>query len=180
MRDESAIVELLAAADVRGLRMVFDAYYRGLCALAICWVNDADTAEDIVRDELVSFWERKRGTRQVRNVKAYLYGTVRNAVSNWLRDHNRLVFSEMEHSADIDPEEFDRMESDEQERRKALLHSELEALPPRTRAVFDAIALDELPYKEAAQRLGISVNTVKTLYARALHALRKHIYILFL
>ena len=46
-------------------------------------------------------------------------------------------------------------------------------LPEKPRQVLQAIVFLEKPYKKVAAEMGISVNTVKTYYARALQALRK-------
>jgi RNA polymerase sigma-70 factor (ECF subfamily) len=49
------------------------------------------------------------------------------------------------------------------------------ALPPRCREVFVLVVVEELQHREVAERLGVSINTVRTQYARALHLLRDHL-----
>ena len=46
-------------------------------------------------------------------------------------------------------------------------------LPEKPRLVLQSIVWQEKPYKQVAAEMGISVNTVKTYYARALQALQK-------
>ena len=55
---------------------------------------------------------------------------------------------------------------------KKKLYEQVEALPEKSREVFKAIVLENMKYKEVAEHLDISVNTVKTHYARALKQLR--------
>ena len=50
----------------------------------------------------------------------------------------------------------------------------------KCREVFIAIVLKNLSYKEVAEKLNVSVNTVKTHYSRALKQLREHLDIIAL
>ena len=56
---------------------------------------------------------------------------------------------------------------------KIKLHEQVETLPDKCKEVFKAIVLGDLKYKEVAEELGISVNTVKTQYSIALKKLRQ-------
>lgn len=175
---DKTLADMLASADVSGLKLLFDSYYRGLCVYALSYVDSLGMAEDIVRDEFVSFWERKRGTRDVASIRAYLYATVRNASLNYLKRNNRCVLTDLEDELNTDTQSWDDADGDEAELRRASLLSEMDKLPPRTREVFQCIVLDDMSYKDVAIRMDISVNTVKTFYARALKAMRQHLGII--
>ena len=60
----------------------FKQYYRPLCLYALHFVEDADLAEDIVQDAFVALWE---GHREVRDIRSYLYASVRNGCLTCLR-----------------------------------------------------------------------------------------------
>lgn len=49
----------------------------------------------------------------------------------------------------------------------------LEKLPDKTRLVVTVVMLQEKMYKEAAEELGVSVNTVKTLLKQGMRELRE-------
>ena len=51
------------------------------------------------------------------------------------------------------------------------LYAEIARLPEQCRKVFELIVLKDMKYKEVADFLGLSVNTVKTHFARALKQL---------
>ena len=61
----------------------------------------------------------------------------------------------------------------ELEKMKEYLYAAIEDLPANPKKVLTAIVFNNTPYKVVAEEMGISVNTVKTYYARALQALRK-------
>lgn len=69
------------------------------------------------------------------------------------------------------PEEF-ADEEEREERNKALLEK-LKKLPPQELEVIRAVVMENKKYKEAAEELHISVNTLKTHLSRALKRLRK-------
>lgn len=50
----------------------------------------------------------------------------------------------------------------------AKVEFEIEKLPPRTKEVVCGVYVDGLQYKEIAQKLDVSVATVKTLLVNAL------------
>ena len=58
------------------------------------------------------------------------------------------------------------------------LYAEIARLPEQCRKVFEQIVLKDMKYKEVADFLGLSVNTVKTHFARALKQLRSSLQIL--
>lgn len=49
----------------------------------------------------------------------------------------------------------------------------IEQLPPQGRAVFKKCFIENLSYKEAAEELNVSVNTIKTHVNHSLKRLRK-------
>ena len=54
-----------------------------------------------------------------------------------------------------------------------LIRGALEKLPDKTRLVVTVVMLQEKMYKEAAEELGVSVNTVKTLLKQGMRELRE-------
>lgn len=63
-------------------------------------------------------------------------------------------------------------DEEELSRLKVKLTREVAKLPEKSREVFNAIVLENLSYKQVAERYGISLNTVKTHYSNALKKLR--------
>ena len=71
---------------------------------------------------------------------------------------------------DITESITDEEELREKERK---IMEELEKLPKQELSAVQAVILDNKKYKEAAEELNISVNTLKTHLSRALKRLRK-------
>ena len=178
--EEKDIIDLLKKGNVACVKMLFDNYYRALCVFALRFLNSFEDAEDVVQEVFVNFWEKKKGCEFSGSLRSFLFGAVNKAALYHLRNSDRMVFEGLEtHLNQLMEEEMP--ESDEDiALRKQKLFREIEALPEKCREVFVAIVLENLSYKEVAEKLNVSVNTVKTHYSRALKQLREHLDIIAL
>lgn len=165
------ILELFQTAPKEAFRLLFDAYHMKLCIYVVQLTDSFEMAEDIVQDFFIYLWEKKFYLKINHNLRYYLYFSVRNAAINALQKHNRLSMEELS-GLDIHiPEES--VDEEEQGERNKLLLENLNQLPPQELQVVKAVIMENKRYKEAADELHISVNTLKTHLARALKQLRK-------
>ena len=168
---ETTIIRLLETGDERCMKMMFDTYYQALCTYVMRYLISVEDAEDIIQTVFISFWNNKRGQVFTGSLRAYLFGAVSKASLQFMRDRERMYFVEIELHIDDFLEE---MSCDvELEKMKEYLYAAIEDLPANPKKVLTAIVFNNTPYKVVAEEMGISVNTVKTYYARALQALRK-------
>ena len=129
-------------------------------ALYLC--GDVVMADEITSDTFVSAWMAADGIRQP-TVKSYLFAIARNAYTDLLRRaarHRQLdektpdtrvsVQTQMEQTAEV----------------RAVLTA-LQQLPEMDRAVLLMRALEQMPYEEIAETLGISVAAAKVKVHRA-------------
>ena len=129
-------------------------------ALYLC--GDMVIADEITSDTFVRAWMAAGGIRQP-TVKSYLFTIARNAYTDLLRQaarHTQLdenmrdtrisAQTQMEESAEV----------------RAVLAA-LQQLPEMDRTVLLMRALDEMPYEEIAETLGIPVVTAKVKVHRA-------------
>ena len=141
----------------------FELYFRQLCIYALHFTGDAGVSEDIVQDAFVALWERKE---EVRDVKPYLYASVRNRCISHLRKSGASAFGELpDNLSDEDLKERSELES--------RLWDAVDSLPDRRRQVLLMSKRDGMKYEDIAYLLGISVNTVRNHIAKALEALRQ-------
>ena len=166
---ESEIVHELEAGNEVCLNMLFDNYYRALCVYALRFVSNADDVEDIVQEVFVSFWMNKKRTVFSGSVRSYLFGAVAKAASKFATRRGRIMFDDVEKYVDQFLEEL--AEYDESE--FARLRDKV--LPEKTKEIFKAVVLDNLTYQQVGDRFGITVNTVKTMYYRALKQLKEEL-----
>ncbi len=166
------ILEKLKAGNPSGYKELFDLYYMPLCIYSLKYCDSFTLAEDIVQNLFIKFWDEKIYMKLDGAIGPYLFKSVKNNTLQVIKKKSKYYFVEIEDQVNrlLEDEVVD-MTIIEADREK--LYKEIEALPIKCKEVFKAIVLDNLKYKKVALKLGISVNTVKTHYSRALKQLRK-------
>ncbi|MFH4969534.1 RNA polymerase sigma-70 factor [Gaetbulibacter sp. M240] len=158
----------LSEEDRKTFKAIFNAYYKRLYAFALRYVESKHAAEDIVEGVLLVLWQKRHKMHNVENLKSYLYAMVRNASLDYLKKKKKLVRLELK--------KHDSMTMMEQfiieEETHAILFQALETLPPKSRKVFELSCLEGMKYKDIADELNISLNTVKSQRSRAIELLK--------
>jgi len=124
--------------------------------------GDPVIADEITADTFVSAWLARERIRQP-TVKSYLFAIARNLYRDTHRRHER--YTELdEHMTDKRISAQARMEQSAEVR--AVLAA-LQQLPEIDRTVLLMHALDEMPYEEIAETLGIPAGTARVKVYRA-------------
>lgn len=173
------ILEKLKKEDYSGFKTLFNQYYKPLCIYSFKYCDSFSQAEDIVQDLFVKFWDDKLYKKLDNSIGPYLFKSVKNNTLLTLKKESKYQFDDIESQVhELMEDEVIDIENIEKE--KVKLYKEIEALPEKCKEVFKAIVIENLKYKEAAKQLGVSVNTVKTHYSRALKQLRNSLDIIIL
>ena len=168
-QSDKNLLDLIHRDKVAGIRQLFGRYYRPLVLYADEYLKDQAAAEDIVQELFVKLWEENHllGITNT-SLGAYLYSSVKNCCYSYIRQKDVLrgtkelenVDVPVEWVADVDEERIDRV------------MREIEKLPDRTHQVVECVMLRNLKYRETAEELGISINTVKYLLKEGTKRLR--------
>ena len=105
----------------------------------------------------------------------FLFGAVAKAASKFATRRGRVMFDDVEKYVDQFLEELGEYDEDEFACLRDKVYARVEALPERTKEIFKAVVLNNLTYQQVGERFGITVNTVKTLYYRALKQLKEEL-----
>lgn len=149
----------------------FKEHYPPLVLFAQKIVNDRMSAEDIVQDAFKKVLEADSFDK-IDNSKAYFYSVVRNKSINFLRDKNKNV-----DISDVENIYIEKCADDsylESEVHVRVLKA-VDSLPERCRKIFWMNTIEGVTMKEIAERLDISMNTVKAQKTRALTILRERV-----
>ncbi len=165
--------------DEDSYEILFNHYYPRLCTYAAVFVKYPDVAEEIVQETFIRIWE-KRSMISIRTTfKAYLYRCVHNNCINYLKGknflrerdetyRNELLKQSYLNIRHMDAGIIDKIISEEFD---AEFKNALKSLPPQCLEVFICCRDEKLSYFETAEKMGVSVNTVKTQMKRALSRL---------
>ncbi|WP_245957612.1 MULTISPECIES: RNA polymerase sigma-70 factor [Chitinophaga] len=171
---EDVNIQLLAEriaslGDEQAYKALFRLFYKPLSQFAYSIVKSWESAEEVASDVFVNIWKHRERLLQVQNLKVYLYVSTKNIALNYLTRASRTQhFSLDELEVDFStgyatPEQI--FISGEMVKR---IEAAVNQLPPKRKMIFKLIREDGLKYKEVAQILDISVNTIDVHMAQAL------------
>ncbi len=150
---------------------LFRKYFQNLTWFAMKMVKSRETAEEVVQDLFVNFWEKRHDLELKVSIKAYLYRAVYNNCIHASRKEKLHDSSELTLVNELTEDFNDILETSELEAR---IYGLIEELPTECKRIFKLSRFEELKYKEIARQLQISIKTVETQMSRALKFLRKH------
>ena len=166
------ILRMFGETEEKAFRLLYDTYYKTLVLFANQVVNDKEVAKDIVHDVFLVVLKNKKSLDVSYSLKSYLFTLSKNYALNYLK-HLRVVA--MNEREVIEALENADDELDAYEQRVARLNEKLAELPDKQRQVLMKCFVDGQKYRDVADELGISVNSVKTHISRGLKFLRNEL-----
>jgi RNA polymerase sigma-70 factor (ECF subfamily) len=162
--------------DLVAYEELYKKYYAYLCFIAEHITRSHDDAEEIVSDVFVRLWNLREKSGIILSVKAYLIRAVHNASLNFIeKNGKRLKSTETISSSDMKVLAWDSdyplgrlYEKELQD----ILSNCINELPEACREIFLLSRDKDMKYTEISNKLGISVNTVKSQVKIALSRLR--------
>jgi RNA polymerase sigma-70 factor (ECF subfamily) len=174
--DLRLLVERIAAGDQHAFRRLFDLHFSRLIQFARSIIRTNEGAIEVVDDVFIKLWKQKEQILAIKDLKAYLYTGVKNTALNYLSkkaaqqtedpfDHIDILLSRDQHP----DQKMITAEIMEQ------IQVAVEALPPRCKMVFKLVREDGLKYREVAQILNVSVDTVDAQMVIAVRRIREKV-----
>lgn len=166
------LTALLKEGNEEAFSKIFYRYQSLLFDFAYKRIHDKDEAKDIVQEIFVRLWNNRADLEIRISLRSYLYRAVLNEMLNALR--HKVIQEEyvnsLQEMINLDTRQADyHIRETDMER---LIETEIAALPPKMREVFEMRKKEYFTNKEIAGKLGISEQTVETHMKRALRVLR--------
>jgi len=152
----------IAKDDETAFTQLYLHFGKKLIHFSVSLVRSKETAEELVEDVFVKLWANRSQIIEIENLTVYLYVAVKNKSLNILSQKAKQLVTASFDYLDTTIDEFaadpyDLMITAEMMSR---MHHAIESLPPRCKMIFKLIREDGLKYKEVADILNISVNTI--------------------
>lgn len=170
--NDQQLLDLLKNGDEAAFAEIYDRYSALLLIHADNKLHDGDEARDVVQDVFVRLWEKRDQINVSSNLSGYLYSTVRNQIFNMIK-HQKVISTYTKGLLDANTN--NQIYADHLIREKqfaAMIETEIAALPPRMRQVFELRRLENLSNKEVAAKLGITELTATDQMKKAMKILR--------
>ena len=161
------LLQRFATGDLDAFESLFRQHQGAVYRWIVRIVRDPATAEDLTVETLWRAYRAHARFRPDGNFEAWLRQIGTNAALDHLRSVRQHVPLREDLPADPAP---DAAEQDESRR---AIFSALLSLPPRLRIVVQLGLIEQQPYREISDALGISESAVKLRMFRAIRILRK-------
>lgn len=142
---------------------LFDRWYMSLVRYALRTTVNYELAEDLAQDTFMQLYQALRADKSVQHPKAWTICVLRRTMSRQMKGR---ALQESLDELDIAQEIVTDAPG------IADIRNLLSVLSPREEEVL-LLRLEALKYREIADQLGISINSVNTLLARALRKLQE-------
>lgn len=159
---------------------MYAVYFTKMLRFSKAYVLREEDAENIVQDIFLYLWEHTDVLEKVDNRDAFLFTLVKNRCLNFLKHQfyvqTRKQSLEKTETFELQMNLYALQQFDESalslEEVETLLCKAIGTLPERCRKIFILSRMEGLKYKEIAERLDISVNTVENQVSIALKKLK--------
>lgn len=174
---DNSYIEQVAKGDRVAFKKLHEELYQRVFYYVYKILGDKETAEDIIQEAFILFWEHRENFNNLLAVKTYLYAVVRNKVMALMRDvsNRRRILEGIE---------WDICETEDYLLISAEICGEVQRvvrqLPAQTRRVIE-LSMENMTVEKIAEIMQISPNTVKTLKKAGYQVLReklKHLRVL--
>jgi len=166
----SIVRHLFPSFTKKDLEQAFNDYYGVIKNFLYYKTGDLDLSEDLAADVFIKLWENRQKVER-ETLKSYLYKIAQNLAYNHHKRNEIQLKFEKNHQKDSN------METPHYSLEEREFHDFLEKvisdLPEPSRVVFLMNRMDDLTYKEIADRLNISVKAVEKRMSKALVQIRE-------
>jgi RNA polymerase sigma-70 factor, ECF subfamily len=168
------LIKRVSEDDHKAFETLFKQYHKRIYAFALHLVQSEYEAEEIVQDVFIAIWNQRKNLKISGFFISYLFGITRHKTYEYIQKkikHEAFIKYYLENNVDyafITEEEILFRELENKIRKL------IQSLPARRSEIFMLSRQDGLSYKEIADKLDISENTVDTQIRHALDFLRNN------
>ena len=172
--EDQALFLLIKKRDKEAFDTLYYKYHGYLYALALRYLKSKDLAEDAVQHVFIKLWETTKAMNIDINVKNYLYTMTKNHILNQIRDNKETISLNYVNAQQEVCEGADFIKMMEETQTIDILHKGINSLPPQKKEVCLLKLEDDITNQIIADKMGISVHTVKSHYQESIKMLRDY------
>ncbi len=166
--------------DKNAFKIFFDENFVSLVMFIKTYLKDTDKASDIAQECFIRLWKENLKFNSEENIKGFIYVTAKNLCLNEIK--HKEVVDRYSSFAFLDSDEYVKSAIFEEEV-YGIIYKPINSFAPRSRK-FITLVLQDFSNGEIAEKLNISVNSVRTLkqnaYKRLRLLLKDYIYTIFI
>jgi len=173
--EEGKCLVALSNGDFKAFNILYEKHHRALYFFALKLSNNQAESEELVQSVFVAVWEARKFIDPAKSFSAYLFSIARNQFYDMLRKrvtescYTEYLLQQNTIIADDLEKEIEDKEINE------IIQKLVQQIPERRQEIFRMSRDENLSYKQIAEKLQISENTVDTQIRKALNFLRKEL-----
>ena len=171
---DDELLILLQKGNERAFTAIYERYHKLLYVLAYKYLKDNDTAKDAVQQIFLKLWESRSLFSIHINLRNYLYTMLKNHLLNEIRNNYTALEKNYELAQETIEYENEILSKLEEKEMTEQLYRAIDGLPEQKKAVCLYKLKDSLSNQEIAEKMQISIPTVKIHYSQAIKLLREH------
>lgn len=167
------LVSQLKKGDVNAFDRLFKEYSDKVYNFCRRLLNKESDAEDVTQEVFIALWNNREKIDPDASISAYISGIARNQIFSVYRKryYSQRYLLHLSHTGTKN--ESVTEDTINYRQLNELFQKHLEKLPPKRREIFKLSRIDGLSYKDIAQKLDISENTVDVQIRKALDYFRE-------
>ncbi|QNL51008.1 sigma-70 family RNA polymerase sigma factor [Olivibacter sp. SDN3] len=170
-QEDTLLLQQIQEGSILAYEQLFKKYYKPLVLQARFLLNEEMEAEDLVQNLFVKMWQKNIFTFVNSSIKAYLQRAVRNECLHVLEKKKVHERKMLQYFASLEkPIENDTLEARETQ---VQIENVLKDLPMQRLTAFKLVYFEKKKYQEAANEMGISINSIKTHLKLAIKSLQQ-------
>lgn len=153
------LLEQISLGNESSFRKLYHCYYPKLLQFSYSLCKHKQAAEEITEDVFIKIWKNRTSATQIQYLRVYLYTAVKNTTLNYISQQARRNITEPFNELHI---ELAGVLQDTIVEKETIekINKAIDSLPPRCKMIFKLIREDGLKYREVAEILNISPDTV--------------------
>ncbi|MEN6453196.1 MAG: RNA polymerase sigma-70 factor [Prolixibacteraceae bacterium] len=157
------LVKLLKNGDMSAFDIIYKKYSRRLYGFVFRYVKQEADAEEIVQEVFMKIWQSRDKINIYSSFESFLFTVAHNATVNLLKKRatEQKYVDHVKSLQHID-ESYELTYEIHYKELKQKFQGLLSELSPRQKEIFQLSREEGLSHKEIAEKLGISVHTVKS------------------
>ena len=160
----------MAIVSHKEFKAFFETFFIPVYTLMQRYTGERELSRDFTQEAFVRVFEHWGEFETEENVKAFLYTVARRIYLDHCK-HQKIENQYQNRVNEEDPEEYDFLKEVTQQEVSRILYDAIDKLPSQTRSII-LLNLKGFNNTEVAERLGVSVNTIKSLKKSAYVTLR--------
>lgn len=169
---DGELAERLHLGDHRAFSQIYERFFGVLYKHAFNRFRDQEQAKDVVHELFEDLWMKREHLLINSNLSHYLYTATRNKILKIIAHQNVVTAYATKQSVMIKPDEGLTDHRVRERQLAEIIEKEIQSLPPKMKAAFELSRKYNYTYKEIAEKMDITEQSVRSHVKNALKILR--------